>query len=195
MIIKVFVHQQFTTHFDPFQDTFYYLFMIVWQLHICVKKWIKTRHFILNESVNYVHHERGDKLWVSDAQSAGRWFGEVQMKLLWAVRAGAGNSRGIIRLLSPALHGEGGLTLVVNVQVDAVVSCWSRAHGEIFGGSSDLPPAWEAVAGTGGFVRNRAAQQIRKTVTGVKKTTHSPSARFSILSKISSQARSFLLKT
>lgn len=62
------------------------------------------------------------------------------MKLLRAVRARAGDSRGITRPLSPSLHGEGGLALVVNVRVGGVVFCWSRAHGEVIGGSSDLPP-------------------------------------------------------
>lgn len=123
-----------------------------------------------NGSVSYIHHKWGDKLRVSDAQSEGRGFGKMHVKLLWAVCARAGNSRGITGPLSLALHGEGGLALAVNVWVGAVVFSRSGAHGEIFGGSSDLPPARDAVAGTGGFVGNLAAQQIRKTVAGgVKK--------------------------
>lgn len=105
-----------------------------------MKKLDKNKVFALNPSVNYINHKWGDKLRVSDTQSVGRWFGEVHKKLLWAVCAGAGIGKGIIRPLSPALHGEGGLALVVNVRVDAVVFCRSGAHGEVFGGSSDLPP-------------------------------------------------------
>lgn len=88
-----------------------------------------------------MHNQRGDKLRVSDAQSEGWRFGEVLVKLLRAVRARTGNSRGIIRLLSPALHGEGGLALAVDVRVDGAVFRRPRAHGEVFGRSSDLPPA------------------------------------------------------
>lgn len=157
------------THSDPFNDTLLSTYHCVAAPYL-YEKLNKNKAFILTQSVSYIHHEWGDKLRVSDTQSTGRWFGEVQMKLLWAVRAGAGNSRGIVRPLSPALHGEGGLALAVNVWVDAVVFCRSGAHGEVFRGSSDLPPAWEAVAGTGGFIRSLAAQQIRKTVAGRKKT-------------------------
>lgn len=92
----------------------------------------KNKSFVLNLSVDYVHHERGDKLRVSDTDSVGRRLGEVHVGLLWAVRAGPGNSRGITGPLSPALHGEGGLALEVNVRVDGVVFCRTRAHGEVF---------------------------------------------------------------
>lgn len=106
--------------------------------HHCVaapclcEKQNKNYLFVLNPSVDYVHHERGDKLRVSDTDSVGRRLGEVHVGLLWAVSAGPGNSRGIIGPLSPALHGEGGLALEVNVRVDGVVFCRSGAHGEVF---------------------------------------------------------------
>lgn len=90
----------------------------------------------------------------------------MEMKLLRAVCARAGNSRGVTGPLGPALHGEGGLPLAVNIRVGGVVLSRSGAHGEIFGGRADLPPAGEAVAGTGGFVGNLAAQQVGKTVAG-----------------------------
>lgn len=137
---------------------------IRWQLHICV-----TKRFLQNLSVDYINHKWGDKLRVSDAQRVGRWFGEVHMKLLWAVRARAGIGKGMSRPLSPTLQGERGLTLAVNVWVDAVVFSRSGAHSEVFSGGSDLPPGWEAIAGTGGFIRNLATQQIRQSIAAEKK--------------------------
>lgn len=77
---------------------------------------------------------------MSDPQSVGRLSGEVHVKLLWAVCAGARIGKRVVGPLSPALHGEGGLPLVVNVRVGAVVFGRSRAHGEVFGRRSDLPP-------------------------------------------------------
>lgn len=63
------------------------------------------------------------------------------MKLFRAVSAGAGDGRGITGSLSPFLHGEGGLALVVDVGVGGVVFGRSRALGEVFRRSSHLPPA------------------------------------------------------
>lgn len=107
--------------------------------HLC-EKLNKNKAFVLNPSVSCIHYEWGDKLRVSDTQSVGRRFGEVHMKLLGAVCAGARIGKGITLSLCPTLHGEGGLALAVNVWVDAVVLCWPGAHGEVFGGGSDLPP-------------------------------------------------------
>lgn len=86
--------------------------------------------FVSTPSVDYIYYQWGDKLRVSDTQSVGRWLGEVHMKLLWAVCAGAGtgNGKGKTLSLSATLHGEGGLAAAINVWVDAFVFCWSGAH-------------------------------------------------------------------
>lgn len=89
----------------------------------------------------------------------------MNVNVLWAVRARARNSRRITGSLSPALDGEGGLAVLVDVWVGAFVLSRSRSHGKIFTGSADHPPAGEAVTGTGGFVGNLRAQQVGKTVT------------------------------
>lgn len=97
--------------------------------------------------IGYTHHQWGDKLRVSDTQSEGRLSGEVTSELLWAVGTGARIHEGITGPLSPTLHGERGLALVVNVRVGAVVPGRSRALGEVLRGTSDVPPGREAVAG------------------------------------------------
>lgn len=107
---------------------------------------------------------------MSDAQSVGGLCGEVRVELLWAVRAGAGVGKQAAGPLGPALHGEGGLPPAVNVRVGAVVFGRSRAHGEVFGRRSDLPPGREAVAGAGRLMGNVAAQQIRQRVAAETET-------------------------
>lgn len=99
-----------------------------------------NKSFALNPSVGYMNYKRGDKLRVSDTQSVGRGLREVKMRPLWAVRARARIVSGITRPFRPALHGEGGLALAVNVRVDAAVFSWSRALGEVVGGRADFPP-------------------------------------------------------
>lgn len=86
--------------------------------------------FVSTPSVDYIYYQWGDKLRVSDTQSVGRWLGEVHMKLLWAVCAGAGTGKGKGKTLSlsATLHGEGGLAAAINAWVDAFVFCWSGAH-------------------------------------------------------------------
>lgn len=138
------------------------------------------KSFASNPSVGYMNHKRGDKLRVSDTQSVGRGLREVKMRSLWVVRARARIVSRITRPLCPALHGEGGLALAVNVRVDAAVFSWSRALGEVIGWPSDFPPRWEAVAGAGGFVGNLATQQIGKSVAAEKKTTREQSTCFEI---------------
>lgn len=93
------------------------------------------------------HHQWGDELRVPDTQSEGRLSGEVTFELLWAVGPGARIHDGVTGPLSPTLHGERGLALVVNVRVGAVVPGRSRALGEVLRGTSDPPPGREAVAG------------------------------------------------
>lgn len=88
------------------------------------------------------------------------------VKFLRAVSARAGDGSRVTGLLSPALHGERGLAMAVDIWVGAVVFSWPGGHGEILRWSTNLPSAWEAVAGTGGFVGNLATQNIRKTVAG-----------------------------
>lgn len=144
----------------------------------------RYKSFASNPSVGYMNHKRGDKLRVSDTQSVGRGLREVKMRSLWVVRARARIVSRITRPLCPALHGEGGLALAVNVRVDAAVFSWSRALGEVIGGPSDFPPRWEAVAGAGGFVGNLATQQIGKSVAAEKKTTREQSTCFEIYRSI-----------
>lgn len=112
----------------------------MWLFNIWVKQMNKNNGYVSTVClVVYIHHKRGDKLRVPGAQCEGRGFAKVHMKPLWAVCSRAGSSRGINGPLSPALHGEGGLTLAVNVRVRAV--SWSGALGEVLRGSSDLPPS------------------------------------------------------
>lgn len=115
-------------------------------------------------SVSYIHYEWCDKLRVSDAQGE-RWRpGEVQVRFLRAVRARSGVLRGVVGPSSPALHGEGGLALTVDVRMSAVVLPWSGTHREVFGGSANFSTGRDGVAGAGGFVGNLTAQQIGETV-------------------------------
>lgn len=111
-----------------------------------------------------IHHQRGDKLRVSDTQGEGWLCGEVTPDLLWAVGTGPRARPRAIRPPGATLHGEGGLAPVVNVRVGAAVSGRSRALGEVLGGPADLPAGGQAVAGAGRFVRDPAAHQKGKRV-------------------------------
>lgn len=106
---------------------------------------------------------------MSDTQSEGRLCGEVTFDLLWAVGTGTRVGEGMSRRLGAALHGEGGLAPLVNVRIGAVVSGRSRALGEVLGGTADLSPGREAVAGPGWFVGNLAAHQKGKRVAADRK--------------------------
>lgn len=113
-----------------------------------------------------MHHQRGNKLRVPDAHAEGRGLVEMPVGLLWAVRSRTRSGRGVAEPLGPALHGEGRLSLPVDVRVGASVLSRSRCFGEILGRSAGCPPAWEAVAGAGRFIGDLGTQQSRKSVAG-----------------------------
>lgn len=101
---------------------------------------------------------------MSDTHSEGRLSGEVTFDLLWAVGTGAGVGEGVARPLGATLHGEGGQAPLVDVRVGALVPGWSRALGEVLGGTPHLPSGREAAAGSGRVVGNPAAQQKGQSV-------------------------------